>query len=98
MGWLLARRRPLRRDQAGNRSATAAASSAAQASAIAATLPISVPQQPPRIEVDFDALADHLTVIVQGAIVLSKALNDPELMGRQTRLFRNHVKLIFGVK
>ena len=28
--------------------------------------------------------------------MLSKALNDPGLMGKQTRLFRNHIKLIFG--
>ena len=53
-------------------------------------------EHPPRVEVDLDALADHLTVIVEGAIVLSKALNDPGLMGRQTRLFRDHVKFVFG--
>ena len=52
---------------------------------------------PPRTEVDLDALADTLTTIVEGAIILSKALADPSLMGRQTRLFRNHVKLLFGV-
>ena len=57
-----------------------------------------VAEHPPRIEVDLDALADHLTVIVEGAIVLSKALHDPGLMGRQTRLYRNHIKLIFGAK
>ncbi len=57
-----------------------------------------VAENPPRIEVDLDALADHLTVIVEGAIVLSKALHDPGLMGKQTRLFRNHIKLIFGAK
>ena len=57
-----------------------------------------VAEHPPRVEVDLDALADHLTVIVEGAIVLSKALNDPGLMGRQTRLYRNHIKLIFGAK
>jgi TetR/AcrR family transcriptional regulator, transcriptional repressor for nem operon len=51
---------------------------------------------PPRCEVDLDAMADNLTAIVEGAIILSKALNDEGLMGRQTRLFRNHVKLIFG--
>ena len=55
-----------------------------------------VAEHPPRAEIDLDALADHLTVIVEGAIVLSKALNDPALMGKQTRLFRNHIKLIFG--
>ena len=35
---------------------------------------------------------------IEGAIVLSKALHDPGLMGKQTRLFRNHIKLIFGAK
>jgi AcrR family transcriptional regulator len=55
-----------------------------------------VAEHPPRVDVDLDALADNLTVIVEGAIVLSKALNDPGLMGKQTRLFRNHIKLIFG--
>ncbi len=51
---------------------------------------------PPKSEVDLDALADTLTTIVEGAIILSKALADPGLMGRQTRLFRNHIKLLFG--
>lgn len=51
---------------------------------------------PPRLEVDIDALADHLTTIVEGAIVMSKALKDEALMGKQTRLFRGHVKLLFG--
>jgi AcrR family transcriptional regulator len=51
---------------------------------------------PPRTEVDLDALSDHLTVIVEGAIIYAKALQDRALMGRQTRLFRNYVKLLFG--
>lgn len=53
-------------------------------------------QHPPRREIDLDALADSLTAIVEGAIILSKALDDPGLMGRQVRLFRGHVKLLFG--
>lgn len=51
---------------------------------------------PAKTEVDLEGLADTLTTIVEGAIILSKALADPGLMGRQTRLFRNHVKLLFG--
>ena len=51
---------------------------------------------PPQADVDLDVLADNLTAIVEGAIILSKALDDPGLMGRQTRLYRNHIKLIFG--
>ena len=51
---------------------------------------------PPRLEANIADLADNLTGIVEGAIILSKALNDEGLMGRQTRLYRNHVKLLFG--
>ena len=45
--------------------------------------------------VDGDAMADQLTGIIEGAIILSKALKDEALMGGQTRLFRQHVKLLF---
>ena len=51
---------------------------------------------PPKMEADLDALADHLTIIVEGAIIYAKALRDPDMMGRQTRLFRNHIRLLFG--
>ncbi|MDQ4088023.1 MAG: TetR/AcrR family transcriptional regulator [Pseudomonadota bacterium] len=53
-------------------------------------------RHPPRMVVDINALADNVTVIVEGAIILSKALNDRGLMGRHTRLFRDHVKFVFG--
>jgi len=46
--------------------------------------------------VDPAAMADHLTAIVEGSIILSKAVRDEGLMGRQTRLFRQYVKLLFG--
>ena len=55
-----------------------------------------VERRPASIEVDLDALSDHLTVIVEGAIIYAKALQDRALMGKQARLFRNHVKLLFG--
>jgi AcrR family transcriptional regulator len=48
------------------------------------------------LDVDRDALADHLTTIVEGSIVMSRALKDEALMGKQTRLFRGYVKLLFG--
>lgn len=51
---------------------------------------------PPKMAIDMDALADQLTAVVEGSIVLAKALEDPQLMGRQMRLFRDHVKLVFG--
>ena len=51
---------------------------------------------PPRPGVDLDALADQVTVIVEGAIIFAKALGDRGLMGRQMRLFRETVKLVFA--
>lgn len=51
---------------------------------------------PPRVNTDIQALADQLTTIVEGAIVMSKALKDEALMGKQTRLFRSYVKLLFN--
>ncbi len=55
-----------------------------------------VEKYPPRIEVDVMELADLLNVVVEGAIIQSKALRDESLMGKQTRLYRNAIKLIFG--
>lgn len=57
-----------------------------------------VADHPPRAEIDIDALADHLTTIIEGAIILSRSLQDLSVMGRQTRLFRNHIKLLFGAR
>jgi len=51
---------------------------------------------PPADEIDVEALADNLTTIIEGAIILSRSLKDQSLMGRQARLFRHHIKLIFG--
>ena len=55
-----------------------------------------VAKYPPRLPVELDELADQLNVIVEGAIIQSKALRDESLMGKQTRLYRNHIKLLFG--
>lgn len=57
-----------------------------------------VAKYPPKLEVDVNDLADHLNVVVEGAIIQSKALRDEGMMGRQTRLFRNHIKLLFGAQ
>ena len=51
---------------------------------------------PPRASIDLDMLADHFTVIVEGALIFSRALDDGRLMGRQMRLFRETVKLTFS--
>ncbi|MDP1584852.1 MAG: TetR/AcrR family transcriptional regulator [Bradyrhizobium sp.] len=51
---------------------------------------------PPREEVDLDDLADMLSCTVDGAIILSKTLNDPRRLERQILIFRSCVKLMFA--
>jgi AcrR family transcriptional regulator len=50
---------------------------------------------PPRIQVDLDDLADMLSVVADGGIVLSKALHDPPALARQMLLYREFVKTVF---
>ena len=51
----------------------------------------------PVTPIDRRDLADGLSAVVEGSIVLAKALDDPKLMGRQLRLFRDMVKTTYGV-
>lgn len=51
---------------------------------------------PPREAVDLDALADMVSGVVEGGIVLSKALGEPRLTAQQVLLFRTFLKLLFG--
>jgi TetR/AcrR family transcriptional regulator, transcriptional repressor for nem operon len=51
---------------------------------------------PPAEEVDFDAMADMLSAVADGGIVLSKSLHDPSLLPRQILQYRAYVKLVFG--
>jgi TetR/AcrR family transcriptional regulator, transcriptional repressor for nem operon len=51
---------------------------------------------PPREPVDLDDLADMLSCIVDGAIIMSKTLNDPRRLERQILIFRSCVKLMFA--
>lgn len=52
-------------------------------------------QYPPRDEVDLDALADMISSVVDGGIVLSKALGEPQALGKQVMLFRSYIALMF---
>ncbi|MBK1698349.1 TetR/AcrR family transcriptional regulator [Rhodovibrio salinarum] len=51
---------------------------------------------PPRIPVDLDDLADMVTVVVDGGIILSKVTRDPPSLARQVRLYRDFVRLVFS--
>ncbi|UUX50790.1 TetR/AcrR family transcriptional regulator [Nisaea acidiphila] len=50
---------------------------------------------PPRDAVSTDALADMVSNTVEGAIIMSKALNEPKVLAEQILLLRSYVKLLF---
>jgi TetR/AcrR family transcriptional repressor of nem operon len=50
---------------------------------------------PPKTQVDFDALADTVAVLVEGSFVLGRALKDSTITPRQILLFRDYVRIIF---
>jgi AcrR family transcriptional regulator len=50
---------------------------------------------PPKINVDLDALADMLSVLVDGGIIISKVVRDKNVLPQQIMLFRDYIRLIF---
>jgi TetR/AcrR family transcriptional regulator, transcriptional repressor for nem operon len=50
---------------------------------------------PPRIVVDFDDLADMLSVVADGGIILSKVVKDKDALARQVMLYRDFIRLVF---
>ena len=53
-------------------------------------------RHPPRDPVDLSALADMVSTIVEGGIVMAKVLREPEVLGRQVLLQRSYLKLLFA--
>jgi TetR/AcrR family transcriptional repressor of nem operon len=51
---------------------------------------------PPREPVDLGDVADMLSCVVDGAIIMSKTLNDPQRLERQILIFRTCIKLMFA--
>jgi TetR/AcrR family transcriptional regulator, transcriptional repressor for nem operon len=51
---------------------------------------------PPRVDVSLDDMADMLSAMVDGAIILSKSLHEPGVLPRQILQYRTYVKLVFG--
>ena len=51
---------------------------------------------PPRIAVDLDDLADMLSAVADGGIIISKVLRDPMALPRQILLYRDFVKAVFA--
>ena len=55
-----------------------------------------VPIHPPLVEVDLSDLADQMTVIADGSIIMQRALADPALLERQALLHRAMVRRLFS--
>jgi len=53
-------------------------------------------RHPPKIEVDLDELADMISTLVEGGIVLCKVLKEPKLLSRQILLYRRFVRAVFA--
>jgi len=51
---------------------------------------------PPRARIDAASLADAFTVVLEGAFITGKAMNEPSVISEQLRHFRNYVELLFG--
>ena len=50
---------------------------------------------PPRDSVDLDVLADTVTTVVEGGLVLGRALQDPSILPKQVLLLRDFVRQAF---
>jgi hypothetical protein len=50
---------------------------------------------PPRLDVDIDALADMASTLVEGGLILGRALKDPKILPKQVLLYRDFVRAIF---
>jgi len=55
-------------------------------------------RHPPRVPVDPEGLADMITVIFEGAFIVSKTLEDPETVAEQLGHYKAYVELVFGVE
>lgn len=55
-----------------------------------------VKKYPPKIPVSPSQLADGFTVVLEGAFITGKAMNEARLVTEQLRLYRNYIELLFA--
>ena len=63
---------------------------------VGAMLSAAVAARPPRLAVDPAELADAFMAVTEGAFILSRTLEEPALIARQIRHYRNYLELLFG--
>lgn len=49
------------------------------------------------LDIDNDTLADNLTSVIEGGIIISKAMNNQRILVDQILQYRNYIKLLYGV-
>ena len=49
-----------------------------------------------RVETDLLDLSDMLTAIIEGGIIISRTLDEPERLVNQILQYRNHIRLLYG--
>ena len=49
-----------------------------------------------KIETTLDELADMLSAVMEGGILMSKVLNDRNILPNQILQYRNYIRLVFG--
>ena len=50
---------------------------------------------PPREDVDFEALSDFVSTVVEGGLIMSKVVRQPHMVCGQIMLLRSYIKLLF---
>lgn len=53
---------------------------------------------PPRLPFDADSLADAVTVVFEGAFILSRTLDDARIVAQQLRHLQSYLRLLFGLE
>lgn len=62
---------------------------------LGARLRAAIAARPPRHDVDPDSLADMMTVVFEGAFILSKTLKQADVLAAQVGHYRNYLELLF---
>jgi AcrR family transcriptional regulator len=55
-----------------------------------------VEKYPMKIDRPLEELADMLTSVIEGGIIMSRALDDRQILPNQLLQFRNYIRLVFG--
>ncbi len=50
---------------------------------------------PPRDQVDVEVLADMVSAVIEGGIIMARALGEPQATSQQVLMLRSYVKLLF---